>query len=339
MIIGYGLSMDDVADRAPVRRLAEIFDTELSRAIPVGSHIVVFDFPYYPNPGDAAIWCGTRAWLSRRGCTVRDLRRHENLSLRSLPDIAPHEVILFMGGGNFGDLYPEHQRARDLVLRNFSRNRFVQFPQTLNYADVANASTLQHAMRNRPNTFLYWRDRKSLASARSLFPGANHFLAPDAACGLEAWYRPMQPTDRLGLLQRQDLEARGPQRWVHSGVVGSDWPVSNRLKAEWRFLRSANNLLERSRWVSSRSVVRFRSFAFERLVQQNLSAAVRSLSLNEVIITDRLHGHILCTLMRIPHIAVPDRYGKIAAYYNTWSTHDPVSHLADTFSSAVTGLS
>ena len=37
------------------------------------------------------------------------------------------------------------------------------------------------------------------------------------------------------------------------------------------------------------------------------------------VITNRLHGHILCTLLEIPHIFLPNSYGKNQNWYTTWT--------------------
>jgi exopolysaccharide biosynthesis predicted pyruvyltransferase EpsI len=38
------------------------------------------------------------------------------------------------------------------------------------------------------------------------------------------------------------------------------------------------------------------------------------------VITDRLHGHILCALLGIPHVLVDDRYGKVGSFFSSWTS-------------------
>ncbi len=47
-----------------------------------------------------------------------------------------------------------------------------------------------------------------------------------------------------------------------------------------------------------------------------------------VVITDRLHGHILCVLMGIPHVVLPDRHGKIRNFWETWTHSSSNAHWA-----------
>ncbi len=38
-----------------------------------------------------------------------------------------------------------------------------------------------------------------------------------------------------------------------------------------------------------------------------------------VVVTDRLHAHIFCTLMGIPHVILDNNNGKLFSYYKTYS--------------------
>jgi pyruvyl transferase EpsO len=38
-----------------------------------------------------------------------------------------------------------------------------------------------------------------------------------------------------------------------------------------------------------------------------------------VVITDRLHGHILCTLLGIPHVVLDNSYGKIQGFLESFT--------------------
>jgi pyruvyl transferase EpsO len=44
---------------------------------------------------------------------------------------------------------------------------------------------------------------------------------------------------------------------------------------------------------------------------------------HRLIITNRLHGHILCIIMGIPHIFLPNAYYKNEAFYDTWTYSIP----------------
>jgi pyruvyl transferase EpsO len=50
--------------------------------------------------------------------------------------------------------------------------------------------------------------------------------------------------------------------------------------------------------------------------------------MGRVVITDRLHAHILCLLMQIPHVLLNNAVGKTWTFYETWTRDSPLCHLA-----------
>jgi exopolysaccharide biosynthesis predicted pyruvyltransferase EpsI len=59
-----------------------------------------------------------------------------------------------------------------------------------------------------------------------------------------------------------------------------------------------------------------------------VSRALTLLSLGRVVVTDRLHAHILCLLLGIPHILLNNLTGKNWNFYNTWTQDSPLCRLA-----------
>ncbi|MEM1169276.1 MAG: polysaccharide pyruvyl transferase family protein [Cyanobacteria bacterium P01_H01_bin.35] len=54
-----------------------------------------------------------------------------------------------------------------------------------------------------------------------------------------------------------------------------------------------------------------------------LHSGIYQLQKYRLIITNRLHGHILCVLLNIPHIFLPNSYHKNQGFYETWSYDIP----------------
>ena len=48
-----------------------------------------------------------------------------------------------------------------------------------------------------------------------------------------------------------------------------------------------------------------------------------------VVVTDRLHGHILSTLLDIPHVLLDNADNKLSSYHNTWTRGLHNCRLAD----------
>jgi exopolysaccharide biosynthesis protein PssK len=56
------------------------------------------------------------------------------------------------------------------------------------------------------------------------------------------------------------------------------------------------------------------------------------------VITDRLHAHILCLLMDIPHVVVDNSYGKVRSFVETWTAGAPGVRLCRDWSEAGAAL-
>jgi pyruvyl transferase EpsO len=71
------------------------------------------------------------------------------------------------------------------------------------------------------------------------------------------------------------------------------------------------------------------------LARQRLRRGVEMLASARVVITDRLHGHILSVLLGIPHVILDNSYGKLSSFYDTWMTEVDNVHRADSPTEAV----
>ena len=60
-----------------------------------------------------------------------------------------------------------------------------------------------------------------------------------------------------------------------------------------------------------------------------LCSGVHQLSNYDLVITDRLHGHILCTILEIPHVFLPNYYHKNEAFYETWTHTIPFCRFVE----------
>jgi pyruvyl transferase EpsO len=61
------------------------------------------------------------------------------------------------------------------------------------------------------------------------------------------------------------------------------------------------------------------SRTYDPAARRRLGRAVALLSGADVVVTDRLHGHVLALLLGIPHVLLDDRTGKVHALHATWT--------------------
>ncbi len=296
---------------------------------PLDRPYALLDFPDHSNPGDAAIWAGERTLLESLYAAppayAADLGSFHEATLRRRLRAG---TIFLHGGGNFGDLWKRFQRFREHVVRSFPESRIVGLPQTVHFESPDALDRVRSAFDGHPNLTLLARDHRSLEILRSEFACRSE-LCPDSAVALGPLRRPA-PADRAVLwLVRTDQESRG-----FAGATGAsdatpsvDWtgdePVALvQRDRRVRRLRSRFPVLEQILETHSRALG-------DAAARWRLERGLRLLSKGRVVVTDRLHGHILATLLRIPHVLLDNAYGKNRRYYETWSVEDPISLWAD----------
>lgn len=317
--------MDDILSAGT---WSALLNSVLEDLITPRSEVALFDFPFYLNPGDTAIALGEFAWLARRACNVRCVVRRETVGSKWMPTLPGTTTILFHGGGNLGDLYPEHVELLGRVLDSYPSNAVVCFPQTASFSEQGSVRELRRCLgvHGAPVTMM-WRDRRSFAWAKEVLPESGHVLSPDAAAGFLGWQRLQAPTvDCTWLLRRDSESASG-----HVPSSGStDWPYGVRDRIRWKSLQTAHSMLDLRPGAADWE----RRSLYRRLGILNVTSSLGVLSRARIVITDRLHGHILSTMMGIPNVAVNDVNGKVRDYFSTWSTGIPYTRFAQSVTDA-----
>src|SRR5207302_11065372 len=73
---------------------------------------------------------------------------------------------------------------------------------------------------------------------------------------------------------------------------------------------------------------RYNRLSFDERSVFFVQRAIGILSLGRIVVTDRLHAHILCMLMGVPHILLNNDYGKNWNFFETWMRGTPLCRLA-----------
>lgn len=314
---------------------AKLRETTASIVAP-GSGVALVDFPRYRNVGDSAIWLGERRLLAGIGAETVYTSDRLTFSPEALEKSLPEGgAILLSGGGNFGDLWPDHQRFRERVVEAFPHRAVVQLPQSAWFGDARNLDRARSVVSRHPDMTLLWRDRRSLEFAREQFE-APSILCPDMAFGLGSLPRPGPPEVDLVWLGRDDGESTlRPASDERLEFV--DWALEGPGMA--RFLRMQGRLANFARPGLARRntgpVGRLVDLLSDSMARGNLDAGVQILSRGRVVVTDRLHGHILSVLLGIPHVLLDTKQGKISSFVETWTAHCSLTSWASSPSHAV----
>lgn len=296
-----------------VRTLERRVDETLDPLLMGVDRVALLDFPNYANVGDSAIWLATVAYLHARGIRVSYTAGRENFDAAHARAKLGEGVVLLTGGGNLGDVWEAHQAFREHVVAALPDRRIIQLPQSIQFHNEANVRRARRCFDAHPDLTILVRDRVSLDVASNTFRAAVH-LCPDMAFSLGPLGRVGAPEQPIVRLVRQDKEGR-----ASATERAVDWAVQPSNGA-----RQVHDVLSRTlvRYPRrARALRRPLSALYDRLARGRLDYGIRLLSAGETVITDRLHGHVLCLLLGIRHFLFGDRYGKLERFRDAWTAN------------------
>jgi exopolysaccharide biosynthesis predicted pyruvyltransferase EpsI len=307
----------DLLERLQARVTQELADV-------AGQPFALVDFPDHANVGDSAIWLGeTTFFRGQHRSAPRYLASISAFSERALRRAHPEGPILIHGGGNFGDLWPRHQEFREQLLERFPDRPVVQLAQTLHYGNQAAADRTARAIARHGNVRLLLRDQASLDYASRRFDCPVR-LCPDMAVCLGALQRPAEPRVDVLLLLRTDREraVAAPAPRTNLRIRVADWLSEARLPVFLDQLAAAAARLRNRHHARGE----LRAARYDAAAAARVDRGCRLLSSGRVVITDRLHAHLLCLLMGIPHAVLDNSYGKLNRFLDTWTGEAATVH-------------
>lgn len=322
--------------RQAITRLQHEIDQILTPLVPA-KKCALIDFPHHPNVGDSAIWVGEQIFLSRLNvkpvyvCSTKN--RDWNAMERS---IGPEGTILIHGGGNFGNVWPEHQQLREEALDRFPDHPVLQLPQTVHFSDPNEADRTAAKISKHGKFTLAVRDHKSLAFARERF-SCNVVLCPDMAFCIGPVEVAAPSDQRILLLMRSDKEKKehSPADAMEQSpdLFRTDWLTENytetRLRALGRFVADT---------LRGQDAATYRGGYYNALARERLRRGLRQLASFRYIVSDRLHVHILSTLLGRHHALLDNNYGKLSSFTAAWNTNWDGMQLCHELPTAVSAM-
>jgi exopolysaccharide biosynthesis predicted pyruvyltransferase EpsI len=318
--------MRNTLDLELVRGLRECLDTGLRRLLRPREPVALIDFPNHANAGDSLIWLGELAWLRGAGHEVVYAADHTGFSERELERRLPTGTILLHGGGNLGDLWPTYQQLRERVITSFPRHRIVQLPQTVHFEHAAAAARMERIVGSHPDLVVCVRDRRSEAFAGDRLAARTELL-PDMAFALGPLH-PSPAAHEVACLLRTDSE-RADHIVVPAGPR-LDWPAQS---PPWRCLRQATRVVGKLGALVpalAHTGAPLMARGYELLARERLHTALGLIGIGEVLVTDRLHGHILALLAGVPHVLLDNSYGKLSTFHAAWTATAATARQATT---------
>jgi pyruvyl transferase EpsO len=278
------------------------------------------------NSGDSAIWLGELEFLRRNRNRLVYVCDPWSYSPREAEKRMGDAMILVHGGGNFGDIYLENQDLRERAAADFPDRKIVQLPQTVWFSSSEASERAGEVFRRHPDFTLMVRDSRSAELAERAL-GMPAVLCPDMAFALGPLARSFPPAKEVVWLGRTDLESTDPAVPTDPRIEVRDWvdyrrpDVTRRTAVRAAVHRAAGSA--RSSLAGYRG--RFREVLPQGKLLHRLHARGRLahgcdlLARGRVVVTDRLHGHILSVLLGIPNVLMDNSYGKNQSFYATWT--------------------
>ncbi|RUS77178.1 hypothetical protein EGW08_015065 [Elysia chlorotica] len=278
-------------------------------------YAMLFDLAIFENKGDPCISVGEMHFLARiklkllyycayDACSQERFRMAEEQARRySTDDLA----ILVHGGGNIVG-YKESDDHRFSIFEIFKGFKIFVFPQSvfINNFKSSHFEICKKKYCCNENVTFVMRDHQSYRYAQQYFSGTTKYiLTPDMAFQIGSMPRFLSPVFDIMWIRRTDTETPG-YKAIPSAPPGirmhvSDW---------WKWTTpGAPNSMERAHYVCTNGF-----FYLQR---------------GRVIITDRLHGHILATLMNIPHVLIDNKQHKLSAYHLSWTAGLENTYITD----------
>jgi exopolysaccharide biosynthesis predicted pyruvyltransferase EpsI len=313
-----------------IHNLRALIHQELSSLIT--EDYVLLDIPNHKNIGDQLIYKGELDFFD----SIPFKCISQSSVTFTFSDELKANTVLMHGGGNFGDLYPMHQRFREKVILKNPDKKIIVLPQSVHFKDEMEVLKSAAVFNEHPDLTICVRDQHSFDYVSKYFSGCTIVLMPDMA--FSSHYKTSkEATKDLLVMKRRDFEVGDAGEIELSAEYNvSDWTTFEPSVKESlaKYYEKINNKL--SRWflraIKKNSVFGLAPLRKER---EYIQLGIDLVSSYKFVISTRLHGHILCLLLGIPSIIVDNSYGKNKRFYQAWLKDVEGSYFSDTIEEAL----
>ncbi len=279
-----------------------------------GKHIYVLGIENSGNVGDALINAVTLRFINKSIPTSKVLEVdkygifNHKANLSSV--INNSDLIVLPGGGNMGDVYPEMESSRQSVITAWPNNIIVSFPQTI---DFHHSNTLAHACEvygSHNKLTVLSREIGSYEFAKKHFK-CDNILCPDIVLSLDKT-RSYNKQDVVQFCLRDDAE----QAISTADIMCMQNAIN---ETGFTFNMTDTHILEN---ITSGN----RDIVIENVLER--------IGSSRLVITDRLHGMIICAITGTPCVVLSNNNHKVKGTYD-WISYLPYIKYAETIDEAI----
>ena len=267
----------------------------------------MFGVPSYTNLGDQAISLAERKYIEAEFPDYQYIEIVEEDDDAAIPvvkkNLSSADIIAFTGGGNMGNLYLNHERARRKVFSTFTDNLTISFPQSIHFEDneagLYEQKLSQEAYQKNPNLVLVARDAQSYHRMQTTFNNKVIFT-PDMVLYMQSKKAPKSKRQGSLFVLRRDSE---------KVVKDKVFQNMKALLRAYQPIEFTDTVLDTVKTITPNTR--------EKLFRKELSL----FSGQKLIITDRWHAMVFSVLTGTPCLLMGNSYGKGKHAYFDWLEH------------------
>ncbi|WP_347460322.1 polysaccharide pyruvyl transferase family protein [Acinetobacter thermotolerans] len=268
--------------------------------------VIYLDYPLHYNVGDLLILLGGIQYLKEKNINVRKFLCVNNFKVSNLMKmVTPKTTILCHGGGNFGDIYTNHQKLRQDVVKNFPNNRIIILPQTAYFQDEKNQKESENLFSQHNNLIIFARDSVSLDIFKNHSP--HSFLMPDMAHFLYENLPSYSNVSKTSLFfLRKDIEASASQENKKSNN-SYDWDDLI-LESDEKQLKKIKRIMRLNKAINCTRIDDYVFKLWSEHIDIVINRSIAFFSEYDEVVTSRLHGHILACLLNKKSTVINNNY-------------------------------
>lgn len=284
---------------------------------------VLLSLPCHSNIGDTLIYEGEIDFLKKIPYKCIFKSSTYDFDDREIPQDV---MILFHGGGNFGDFYDIESEFKNKIISKYPNNKILFFPQTVFYQSEIQLKSDAELFGKCHDLTICARDKFSYEILINNFSN-RIILVPDMAFCID--------NNRLvgKLAVGKSLFLKRTDGEIYSGfdyaelpedVETHDWPTREHTPpCYWldNYLRHAISLFTflLGKKNHDRIMCSYKNYIWERFIfPYNVEEGIKFINRYETVYTTRLHGAILSLLLNKKVILYDNSYGKNSSFCLTW---------------------
>ena len=267
-----------------------------------GRRMILLNTPEHGNIGDLAIALAERQFLSTEIPDYPVLELTNNQCHYFLQKrrtfIRPEDIVLVHGGGYVGTLWIAEERMFRKILKKFAKNKIVVFPQTVYFSEDSRGRRellrLKNVIDSCKDISLFVRDKISYDYIKSNQIVDKCYLSPDMVMAYR-YKREKNNTNNSKVIfcMRNDKEKTTTDSTIQE--------LKRKLIEEGYEILTTDTVVEK--------------VVYQEKRQEEVDNKLKQLQEGALVITDRLHGMILSSIVGTPCIAMDNISGKVRGGY------------------------